>query len=125
MNALTPEQRHQIYLEEQARLEARRELDNEKKTGCGTMIGYALLAAFVGLVVLAMIGGSMESHHSAEWSKLTPEERHSRTLENCRSLMKDWAFHTYSELSVYERKMQFACEEQLAHPDEQVFRSSQ
>jgi hypothetical protein len=61
MNELTPEQRRQIYLEEQARLEARRELGKERKTGCGAMIGYILLAAFAGLVLLAIIGGAMDS----------------------------------------------------------------
>jgi hypothetical protein len=51
MGELTPQQRHRIYLEEEARLQARQYLNDKKKGGCAMMAGYLLLAVAVMIVV--------------------------------------------------------------------------
>lgn len=76
------------------------------------------------LIVLAGIGSIMQEHERAEFNKLTPEQQQAETLKNCVDLLRSWEFKTYSELSITERRMKAACTQQLAHPDAQVFRSS-
>jgi hypothetical protein len=73
---------------------------------------------------LFIVGGVMQQSKDAEFSKLSPAERHAKTLENCASLMKSWEFKTYSELSVTERQMKAACTEQLAHPEQDIIKPS-
>jgi hypothetical protein len=120
MAELTPEQRQQIYLEEKARIEFRRQFE-PKKIGFGKIIGYVVLGGIGLLVVLWMIGSAMENSQDAAFKKLPPEQRHQETLQNCVSLLKSYEFQTYSELSVTDRRMKATCEEQMAHPDQDVF----
>jgi hypothetical protein len=40
-------------------------------------------------------------------------------------LLKSMEFKTYSELSVLERQTKAACEEQLRHPEREIFKPSQ
>jgi hypothetical protein len=121
MADLTPEERQRIYLEEEARLEARRQLESKNKKSIGNAILRLVVGGIVLVIVLAGIGSMMERHETAEFNKLIPEQRHQETLENCASLLRSWEVKTYSELSVTERRMKSACTEQLAHPDRQVF----
>jgi hypothetical protein len=123
MAELTPEERQRIYLEEKARLEVRRELEGQK-TSAGKVFGYAVLAVLGLLVLLFIAGSAMQQSKDAEFSKLTPAERHAKTLENCASLLKSWEFKTYSELSVTERQIKAACTEQLSHPDQDIIKPS-
>jgi hypothetical protein len=80
--------------------------------------GIGLLAA------LFIVGSVMEKSQNDAWDKLTPEQRHGKTLENCAGLLKGWEFKTYSELSVTERQMKAACTEQLLHPDREIIKPS-
>jgi hypothetical protein len=73
---------------------------------------------------LFIAGSAMQQSKDAEFSKLTPAERHAKTLENCASLLKSWEFKTYSELSVTERQIKAACTEQLSHPDQDIIKPS-
>jgi hypothetical protein len=119
MPALTPEERQRIYLEEKARLEIRHELEG-KKTSAGKVIGYIVLSIIGLFVVLLVIGSMMEESDTAAFNKLTPAQRHAKTLENCASLLKSYEFKTYSELSVTDRQAQAACTEQLRHSDQEI-----
>jgi hypothetical protein len=124
MADLTPEERQRIYLEEKTRLEVRRELEG-KKTSVSKVIGVIALCGFGLLVLLFIIGSAMQQSEDADFAKLTPEQRHAKTIQNCAELLKSWEFKTYSELTETERRMQAACREQLAHPDEDIIRPSQ
>jgi hypothetical protein len=123
MAELTPEERQRIYLEEKARLEVRRELEG-KKTGAGRVIGYVVLCVVGLLVFLFIVGSAIQQSEDADFSKLTPAQRHAKTLENCASLVNSMRYKTYSELSVTERQMKEACTEQLEHPDQNIIRPS-
>ena len=123
MPELTPEERQRIYLDEKARIEVRRELEGQK-TSVGKVIGIIVLCGIGLLVVLFIIGSAMEHSDDDAWSKLAPEQRHQKTLENCASILKSWEFKTYSELSVTERQMKAACTEQLRHPDQEIIKPS-
>jgi hypothetical protein len=120
MPDLTPGERQRIYLEEKARLEVRQELEG-KKTSAGKVIGIVLLCGFCLLVLLFVIGSAMEQSDDDAFKRLTPEQRHQKSLENCAYLIKSMEFKTYSELSVRERQMQAACTEQFLHPDQNIF----
>lgn len=121
MADLTPEERERIYLEEKARLEARSELQ-AKKGGCGN-IALVVILCIVGLFVVVMIIGNMEEQREhAEWQKLTPEERHQKTMKNCANFLLSIAYKTYSELSTSERKIKDACELQLELPKEDIIK---
>jgi hypothetical protein len=124
MAELTPEEREKIYLEEKARLEVRRELEGEKAS-TGSVIGWIVLCVFGLLFILWIAGTNMQHEKDAEFAKLTPAQRHAKTLQNCASLLKDWEYKTYSELSVTERQAKEACTEQLLHPDQEIIRPSQ
>ena len=87
MAELTPEERQKIYLEEKARLEVRQQLEG-KKTGVGKVIGIIVLCGFGLLILLMIIGSLMEQSQDAEFSKLTPAQRHAKTLENCTELLR-------------------------------------
>ena len=123
MPDLTPEERHRIYQDEKARLEVRRELEG-RKTSVGKVIGIVVLCGIGFLVVLFIFGNAMEQSQDAAFEKLTPEQRHTKTLENCGSILKSMEFKTYSELSVTERQMTSACDEQLLHPDQEIIKPS-
>ena len=124
MADLTPEERQRIYLEEKARLEVRHELEG-KKTSVGKVIGILVLCGFALLVVMFIIGSVVPQSEEDAFKKLTPEQRHQKTLENCASLMRTWAFKLDSELSVTERQMKVSCTEQLLHPDQEIIRPPQ
>ena len=83
-------------------------------------------SAYFGLLFILWIAGTnMQHEKDAEFAKLTPAQRHAKTLQNCASLLKDWEYKTYSELSVTERQAKEACTEQLLHPDQEIIRPSQ
>jgi hypothetical protein len=124
MADLTPEERQKIYLEEKARLEVRRELLESTKTNAGKVFGYIILGICGLLILLLIAGGAMQQLKDEQFAKLTPEQSHAKTLENCAYLMKSWEFKTYNELSVEERRMKAACTEQLAHPDQEIIKPS-
>lgn len=124
MAELTPEERQKIYLEEKARLEVRRELLEETKTSTGKVFGYIILGICGLLILLFIAGSAMQQMKDDQFAKLTPQERHAKTLENCADLMKSLEFKTYNELSVDERRMKAACTEQLAHPDQEIIKPS-
>jgi cytoskeletal protein RodZ len=123
MADLTPEERQKIYLEEKARLEARRQLEGNK-TSAGKVIGYIVLGVLGLLVILFVIGSAMQQSEDAAFKKLTPEQRHAQTLQNCAKLLKSFEYNTYSELSVTEREAKAACTEQLLHPDQDIIKPS-
>lgn len=110
---LSPEEREKIYLEEKARLEVRQELDG-KRVGAGAVIGYVVFAVIGLFLVLLMIGAVMESNDSAKFNALSPEQKQAQTVKNCTELEQDWAFKTYSELSEYERRVKYTCDQVLA-----------
>jgi hypothetical protein len=118
---LTLEERQRIYQEEKARLEARRELEG-KKTSIGKVIGIIVLCVIGLLVVMFMIGSGIEQSDADAFKRLTPEQRHRKTLENCADMVKSMEFKTYTELSVTERQMKAACTEQLLHPDQDIIK---
>jgi hypothetical protein len=119
MADLTPEERQRIYLDEKVRLEVRQELEG-KKTSAGKVIGYTFLSIIGLFVVLLIIGSAMQQSDTDAFNRLTPAQRHAKTLENCASLLKSYEYKTYSELSVTDRQVQAACTEQLSHPDQEI-----
>jgi len=66
------------------------------------------------LVILAIIGSMMEQSESAKFNALTPEQKYAKTVQNCVELERGWAFKTYSELTLEERKIKFSCDAVLA-----------
>lgn len=116
MADLTPEERERIYLEEKARLEARRELES-RKIGAGKVIGYFVLA-IVGLLVMLFVFGiateeSREQSETATYNKLTPDEKNAQIEKNCTAFLASIYYKTYSELSVEERQKKAVCEMEL------------
>jgi hypothetical protein len=124
MPDLTPEERQRIYLEEKARLEIRRELEG-KKTSVGKIIGSIMLCGFGFLALMWIIGSFSQQSETDAFQKLTPQQRHQKTLENCADLLKSMQFKTYSELTILERQTKAACEEQLKYPEREIFKPSQ
>lgn len=98
MPELTPEERQRILAEEKARLEIRRELEG-KKTSVGKILGIIVLFGFGIIVLLMIIGYTLQENEDEAFRKLTPEQRHQKNLKNCASLLKSLEFKTYNELS--------------------------
>jgi hypothetical protein len=72
---LTPEERQRIYLEEQARIEARRQIESKRVTP-GKVVGLVALG-LVGLLFLLFVFGLIID------AGKTPEERAHDELEAC------------------------------------------
>src|ERR1700733_12538851 len=97
MAELTPEERERIYLEEKTRLEARSELEG-RKTSVGKVVLIVVLCGLGLLIILAIIGDDMTKADDAAFNKLSPEQRHQKTLESCVSIIKSMEFKTYEDL---------------------------
>jgi hypothetical protein len=109
MPDLSPEERQRIYLEEKARHEIRHEIEG-KKTSFGKVIGISVLCVIALLILLAVIGSSMEESQSAAWQKLSPEQQHQKARDACAEFAKDMQYKLYSEYTQDERKMKASCE---------------
>jgi len=109
MSDLSPDERQRIYLEEKARHEIRQEMEGTK-TSFGKVIGITVFGVIALVILLAVIGSSMEESRSAAWQKLSPEQQHQQARDACAEFAKDMQYKLYSEYTQDERKMKASCE---------------
>jgi hypothetical protein len=108
---LTPEERRRIYLEEQARIEIRREIQGKRTASAGKVVGIILLCALGLVIVMLIFGANLERQEHAAFQQLTPAQQEQAAWRACIEFLNspDIRFKTYSELSLDERRMKVSC----------------